>query len=128
MKPIALLIHVQDVQAGIEWYKRAFPFAQPTYIEEFDFTVLELDGFSLEIVQADSKVDAGKKGTVLYWSVPSLETSMAHFEQLGATLYRGPMVIENGFGMCQMEDPFGNLLGLRGKYETTNGTTIKQTL
>ncbi|MEZ8336060.1 glyoxalase/bleomycin resistance/dioxygenase family protein, partial [Vibrio splendidus] len=28
--------------------------------------------------------------------------------------YRGPMAIENGLFMCQIEDPFGNLIGLRG--------------
>ncbi|MBE3659112.1 glyoxalase/bleomycin resistance/dioxygenase family protein, partial [Vibrio navarrensis] len=26
-----------------------------------------------------------------------------------------PMEIENGLSMCQVEDPFGNLIGLRGK-------------
>ncbi|TOL44982.1 glyoxalase/bleomycin resistance/dioxygenase family protein, partial [Vibrio parahaemolyticus] len=39
----------------------------------------------------------------------------AHFQKLGARLYRGPMEIEDGLSMCQVEDPFGNLIGLRGK-------------
>ncbi len=42
-----------------------------------------------------------------------LETSLQHFQSLGAKLYRGPMAIENGLVMCQLEDPFGNLIGLR---------------
>ncbi|AKH65269.1 hypothetical protein VY86_19860 [Photorhabdus thracensis] len=116
MKPIALLIHVPNVKAGLDWYKKAFPEARSVYLEEFDFTVLKINGFSLEIVQADDKVGAGKKGTVMYWSVPDLKDAIEHFQQLGANLYRGPMAIEDGLGMCQVEDPFGNLIGLRGNY------------
>ena len=36
-------------------------------------------------------------------------------ERAGAKLYRGPLVIGNGEAICQMSDPFGNLLGLIGK-------------
>ncbi|HHE0547418.1 TPA: glyoxalase/bleomycin resistance/dioxygenase family protein [Vibrio parahaemolyticus] len=80
MTPSAILVHVPDVAKGLEWYKKAFPEAVPIYHPDFDFTVLDLNGFSLEIVQADEKVGTGK----------------------------------NGLSMCQVEDPFGNLIGLRG--------------
>ncbi|WPC73042.1 VOC family protein [Vibrio porteresiae] len=113
MNPIAILIHVPNVEQGLAWYQKAFPSANPIYYSDSDFTVLDLDGFSLEIVQADEKVGTGKYGTVLYWSVLELEASLKHFESLGAKLYHGPMAIENGLVMCQLEDPFGNLIGLR---------------
>ncbi|SBS66582.1 hypothetical protein VAT7223_03254 [Vibrio atlanticus] len=58
--------------------------------------MLNLNGFSLEIVQADEKVGSCKCGTVLYWSVNNLDKALDHFEELGAKLYRGPMAIENG--------------------------------
>ncbi|MCF9354694.1 glyoxalase/bleomycin resistance/dioxygenase family protein [Vibrio parahaemolyticus] len=99
MNPSAVLVHVSDVAKGLEWYKKAFPEAVPVYHPDFDFTALDLNGFSLEIVKADKKVGA----------------ALAHFEELGACLYRGPMEIEDGLSMCQVEDPFGNLIGLRGK-------------
>ena len=114
MNPAAILVHVPNVEKGLEWYKKAFPEAVPVHDPAFDFTVLNLNGFSLEVVQADDKVGVGKFGTVLYWSVTSLPVALAHFEKLGAHLYRGPMEIENGLSMCQVEDPFGNLIGLRG--------------
>ncbi|TVU78836.1 glyoxalase/bleomycin resistance/dioxygenase family protein [Vibrio tasmaniensis] len=114
MIPTAILIHVQNVALGIEWYQKAFPTAESVYHPSFDFTVLNLNGFSLEIVQADEKVGSGKCGTVLYWSVNNLDKALDHFEELGAKLYRGSMAIENGLFMCQIEDPFGNLIGLRG--------------
>ncbi|MEJ2765940.1 glyoxalase/bleomycin resistance/dioxygenase family protein [Photobacterium sp. MCCC 1A19761] len=114
MVPAAVLVHVPDVTRGLEWYNTAFPEAVPIYHPDFDFTVLDLNGFSLEIVQADEKVGVGKNGTVIYWSVNNLSAALARFEALGAYLYRGPIEIENGIFMCQVEDPFGNLIGLRG--------------
>ena len=114
IKPAALLVHVPNVSQGFEWYQKAFPLASPLYLPDFDFTVLNIEGFSLEIVQADDKVTSGKSGTVLYWSVENLKESMDFLHSIGATLYRGPMEIEGGLSICQMEDPFGNLIGLRG--------------
>lgn len=114
MFPTALLVHVPDVEKGLKWYRKAFPDAVEIYHQEFDFRVLSVNGFSLEVVQADGKVGAGKSGTVLYWSVENLTRALAHFEALGAKLFRGPMEIEDGLSMCQVEDPFGNLIGLRG--------------
>lgn len=115
LKPIAILVHVPDISVGLEWYKKAFPMATATYLPEFDFTVLTIGEFMIEIVQADEKVGVGKSGTVLYWSVENINDSIEHFSSFGAKLYRGPLNIENGFVMCQIEDPFGNLIGLRGK-------------
>ncbi|MCG7497462.1 glyoxalase/bleomycin resistance/dioxygenase family protein [Vibrio sp. Of7-15] len=115
MRPAAVLVHVPDVSLGLKWYQKAFPMAKSTYLDEFEFTVLDINGFALEIVQADEKVGAGKKGTVLYWSVESINESLEHFVGLGAKLYRGPLKIENGLSICQVEDPFGNLIGLKGK-------------
>jgi len=114
LAPVAVLVYVPDVRDRLAWYQTAFPEAVPIYHSEFDLTVLDLNGFSLEIVQVDEKVDSGKKGTVVYWAVGNLTDALTHFEALGAKRYRSPMVIENGLAMCQIEDPFGNLIGLRG--------------
>jgi hypothetical protein len=59
----------------------------------------------------------GKSGTVLYWSVARLPVVLDHFEEFGTNLYRvylGPIDIENGISISQVEDPFGNLIGIRG--------------
>ena len=114
MNPIAILIHVPSVEEGLCWYKKAFPDAVAIYHPDSDFTVLDINGFSIEIVKADKKVGFGKKGTVLYWSVDNFDKALMRFQSIGAKLYRGPMEIEDGLIMCQVEDPFGNLIGIRG--------------
>ena len=114
MQPLAVLIHVPDVELGLSWYEKAFPDAVSEYFGDSKFAALLLDGFTIEIVPSDAKVGSGKYGTVLYWSTDNFTKSVKHFEELGAKMYRGPMQIEGGMSMCQLEDPFGNLIGLRG--------------
>ncbi|RXJ74356.1 glyoxalase/bleomycin resistance/dioxygenase family protein [Veronia nyctiphanis] len=114
MKPTAILFHVPHVDQGIEWYKKAFPNAKFIYLPDLDFVALDSEGFSIEIIQGDNKVSAGKRGTVVYWSVQDFEEAVEHFLSLGGLMYRKPLILETGMGMCQIEDPFGNLIGLRG--------------
>ncbi len=87
MTPVAVLVYVPDVEVGLQWYQQAFPEAVQMHLPDFDFTVLDVNGFSIEIVQSDDKVSEGKKGTVLYWSVRDLSVEISRFEALGATLY-----------------------------------------
>lgn len=116
MQPIAVLIHVPDWEMGFSWYQKAFSGAVVVEMPEFNFRALRIGDFFIEVVRADDKVPSGKSGTVLYWAVPDLLKAIEHFESIGSEIYRGPMPIENGQGMCQMTDPFGNLIGLRGAF------------
>jgi hypothetical protein len=45
MNPIAVLIHVSDVQLGFEWYKTAFPAAVEDKLEGCPLSVLRFNGF-----------------------------------------------------------------------------------
>jgi hypothetical protein len=66
------------------------------------------------LVKADEKVGSGAFGVAVDWHVKSFDAALMHLQSLGAVLYRGPGKIENGWRMCKLKDPFGNLLGLRG--------------
>jgi len=110
----AVLVHVSDPEAGRSWYSRAFPEAQHLKLED-GFELLQLQGTSIEIVPADEKVKSGPAGTVVYWRVENFDEAISHLKALGAVLYRGPMNIEQGQRMCQVRDPWGNCIGLRGR-------------
>jgi predicted enzyme related to lactoylglutathione lyase len=64
--------------------------------------------------QADNKMPAGAAGQVAYWQVDNFDTALEKAKHLGAELYRGPLTRTDGQYMCQVRDPFGNLLGLIG--------------
>ena len=110
----AVMVHVPDVSAGLEWYARAFPEAVRRQVD--GFTLPDLSEVTLELVPADEKVASGAAGSVVYWSTPDFGARLAEWQALGAELYRGPMDIEGGQRMAQVRDPWGNLLGLRGPH------------
>ena len=114
MKAVANLVHVENVEESIVWYKRAFGDAVERIVD--GFVILDINGCSIEIVPADEKVNSGKSGSITYWSVKNLNSEIARFKSLGSSIYRGPMEIEDGLGMCQVTDPSGNLIGLRGPF------------
>ena len=110
----AVMVHVAEVQAGLAWYERAFPAARRESVGAPPFERLVVGEAFIEIVPADGKVASGAAGSVVYWRVPQFESALSHFQSVGATLYRGPMSIEDGQRICQVRDPWGNCIGLRG--------------
>lgn len=114
-KPIcAILVHVADVARALDWYQAAFPQSVRRHLEAFEFQFLDIGGICLEIVAADEKVGSGASGSVVYWQVDDFDAAVEHFTAIGATLYRGPIDIQSGLRMCQVRDPWGNCIGLRG--------------
>jgi predicted enzyme related to lactoylglutathione lyase len=110
----AVMIHVADVEVAVHWYQQAFPLARRIAVESSEFQCLDVGPTILEIVPADGKVSSGAAGSVAYWRVADFSAALSHMQEIGATLYRGPLAIENGEYMCQVRDPWGNCIGLRG--------------
>ena len=110
----AVLVHVSDVEAGLRWYARAFQRATRSPLNGSTPYCLYLDGVQIELVPADAKVGSGPFGSVVYWKVAHFQAALDHFILVGATLYRGPLEIENNESMCQVRDPWGNCIGIRG--------------
>lgn len=110
----AVLVHVSDTDAGLAWYRRAFPQAVLETSEPSGFEFLRIGMTQLEIVPADDKVPSGPAGSVVYWWTPDFEQPLAHLESVGAVLYREPLKIDQDLWMCQVRDPWGNCIGIRG--------------
>ncbi len=121
-RPIAaVLVHVSPWQEGLDWYEQAFAEATRVDVPEHDFAYLDVDGVHLEIVKADEKVSSGAAGSVVYWYTDDFDARLKFLTGLGATLYRGPMEIDEGQIMCQMLDPWGNCIGIRGLKQEADG-------
>jgi predicted enzyme related to lactoylglutathione lyase len=111
---VAVMIHVPNPEQGLAWYEQAFPLATRQKSMENDFEFLRIGSVQIELVQADEKVSSGPSGTVVYWQVASIAEEVKRLEVLGGKLYRGPLSIEDSLSMCQVQDPWGNCIGLRG--------------
>ncbi len=122
----AVMVHVTNVADALTWYSLAFRMTDRRKVRslpEFDF--LQVGDVRLEIVPSDAKVSCGPAGSVVYWSVDQFEEALAHFQSVGAKLYRGPMQIEDGQRMCQMQDPWGNSIGLRGPSNLAQASDVQ---
>ena len=105
---------VPSVRAAAEWYSSVLQL--PANFVDENFATIEVGSAQLCFHLADAKVPAGRAGQVAYWRVSSLAEASDKFKNAGASLYRGPLAIESGKGICQFADPFGNLFGLIGAY------------
>ena len=111
---IAVMIHVSSITDAVAWYSQAFPSAVRRVFPGSTLEFLTVGDTRLEFAPADEKVSSGAAGMSVYWRVPQFETALAHFQSIGAKLYRGPLKIEGNQSMCQVRDPWGNCIGLRG--------------
>lgn len=107
---VAVMVHAGNVPEAFG----AFAGCVRKRVPGLDFEYLCLGSVNLKLVLSDDKVSSGASGSVVYWQLPDFEVSLKHFLSIGARLYRGPMPIENGQSMCQVQDPWGNCIGLRG--------------
>lgn len=97
----------------LEWYAGLFS-VDIRRIQDIEFTYLDVNGFIIEVHSADGKNKPGKNGQVTYWHVPDFESFVAKAIAMGASVYRGPIDIEDNKKMAQLLDPSGNLIGIRG--------------
>lgn len=104
---------VRDLAQSKEWYAKVLGISPhldlPGYVE---FRV-GID--ALALAPSDEKSPHSAGGQVAYWRVHELKSAIAHFAAHGAQVYRGPLEIENGEAICQLMDPFGNVLALIGR-------------
>ena len=114
-------LFVHDVKKSSSWYSKVLNI--PLTIDEEIFGLLKIGPNEMCFHQADGKSPVSTGGSVAYWSVKSLKGAMDLFVKHGASLYRGSIEIpESNEGICQMKDPFGNVIGLRGKYKNGKDT------
>ena len=111
----AIYLFVDNVKKSSSWYSRVLNI--PLTIDDENFGQIKLGQSELCFHQADTKSPLTTGGSVGYWQVADLlEVANLFVEHEGA-IYRGPIEIpESNEGICQIKDPFGNVIGLQGKY------------
>jgi predicted enzyme related to lactoylglutathione lyase len=110
---IELMYFVEEPRRAVEWY--AGFFEVPIGIaDDPQWFFLPVGAVEIWFHRADSKVAAGTAGQVAYWEVADFDHMLGKATGLGAILYRGPLDRGDGKFMCQVQDPFGNLIGLVG--------------
>lgn len=107
-------VSTDNFEGSKNWYSKIFQTA-PVVDEEgyVEFCLESGNGFA--IARADSKSPTSSGGTICYWKVENLNDSIKYFESLGASVYRGPLKIDDELSICQIKDPFGGVFGCIGR-------------
>lgn len=108
-----LMYFVPNRLEAANWYAQLFE-VELTRLADPDHFYLQIGGQEVWFHQADCKVYAGTAGCVPYWQVEDFDRALERAIDLGALLYRGPLDRQDGTYMCQVKDPFGNLMGMVG--------------
>ena len=110
-------LFVHNVKESSSWYSKVLNI--PLTIDEDKFGLIKIGSNEMCFHPADDKSPVSTGGSVAYWYVEDLVEVSDLFVKHGGSLYRGPIEIpESDEGICQIKDPFGNVIGLRGKYKS----------
>ena len=111
----ATYLFVESVKESSTWYSKVLD--SQLEIDDENFGLIRIGENELCFHRADAKSPVSTGGSVAYWHVENLLEVVNVFVENGGIIYRGPIEIpENDEGICQVKDPFGNVIGLHGKY------------
>lgn len=113
IRPVANVFYfVADLASGTAWY-RALLGSDPVEVHE-QLAMFQVGSARLTVhVNDDYNASAGVAGSVAYWDVDDVDAVVADCVDRGGTAHRGPKTIFSGERLCQLLDPFGNLIGFR---------------
>lgn len=86
----------------------------PAWLEPGGAAVLNVGEVELVFHPADPVKNPPGSSTVVYWHTRDLRQDMERLCAQGATRHRGPLALDAGRSICQLLDPWGNVIGLDG--------------
>ncbi len=113
---VEVLYFVPDRRKAAIWYSQVLE-AEISHLDDPEHFYIRIGEQEIWLHQADEKGPSGVAGQVAYWGTDDIDVSVAKAEELGGSLYRGPLKRLDGRFMCQVKDPFGNVIGLIGRQQ-----------
>ena len=111
---LTVLLFVDDIKSSSDWYK-VFMRQEPAE-QTSEFASFDVGGTFLNFHRADAKSPVSTGGSVSYWLVDDLNKTIEAAIRLGGQIYRGPLYVPEVRGtICQIKDPFGNIIGLESR-------------
>ncbi len=101
------LYPVTDLAEATKWYGQVF--GCTPYFEEPFYVGFTVGGFELGLVPDGTP---GTHGCTALWGVSDIQAEVARIVALGASVKMGPQDVGGGISVAELNDPFGNLLGL----------------
>ena len=114
-KPHSVVYFAKDLRAIRDWYCKVL--GTLPYRDDKNFLGFRLRGANLCFHRADKKSGTNNAAQIIYWTVKDISVTATILLSYGALWYRRPIAIIEGGKICQLRDPFGNIIGLAEKGE-----------
>ena len=98
---------VGDLVKAKAWFTEVF--SKAPYFDEPFYVGYEIGGFELGLVPDGTP---GTSGATVYWGVDDIDAEVARIVAMGATVRTAVQDVGGGIRVVDLQDPFGNLLGL----------------
>ena len=92
------------------WYSKVFG-VEPYFDEPF-YIGFNVGGFELGLDPDVSDQRPGPGGSLAYWGVASMDSTMKALKADGVKVHSEPQDVGEGFKVASIEDPYGNVIGL----------------
>lgn len=110
---ITNLMFVENIKESRDFYCKLFD--MEPFEEDDKFCSFKFGNTYFNLHPADEKSPKSKGGSVGYLQVEVFESFIKRAISLDKKIYRGPLKVnETGRTICQLEDPFGNIIGIEG--------------
>ena len=101
---------VPDAARAKAWYSKVFGI-EPYFDEPF-YVGFNVGGFELGLDPDTSDQKPGPGGSLAYWGVASMDSTMKALKAEGVKVHSDPRDVGEGIKVAAIEDPFGNVIGL----------------
>ena len=105
-----VIYHVTDLERAKAWYSVAFQ--ENPYFDQPFYVGFNIAGYELGLDPNQAVTKAGRGGSVAYWRVAEIESSVRHFSTVGAAVVAPVQEVGDGIKVATVTDPFGNMIGL----------------
>lgn len=107
------MIFAEDPAGVAAWYA-GWLGTDPAQLFPGGAAVVQVAGIELVFHPADPGKNPPGLSTVVYWRTEDLHRDVQRLNARGATVHRGPLALDAGRCICQLLDPWGNVIGLDG--------------
>lgn len=106
----SVVFFVKELRAAASWYAEVL--GLEAYRKDRDFVGFNVGSTKLCFHRADKKSGTPSGSQVSYWKVDDIGLASNLLIEAGAAWHRRPITIPEGGRVCQLKDPFGNIIGL----------------
>ncbi|MFD1715886.1 VOC family protein [Amnibacterium flavum] len=114
--------YAADLEAAAKWYTDVLGvapyFSVPGYIEfrvgdlQHELGIIDSAYAGSELSRTPAPATTGTAGSIVFWQVDDLQSTLDQLLATGATLHDAPRDRGEGFITASVIDPFGNILGI----------------